>query len=40
MYLACLSVSGEGKQKSSDMRERAIKWDGKQKDIDVYVVNF
>jgi hypothetical protein len=34
MYLRCLSVSGQGKQKWSDMRERAIKWDGKQKDID------
>jgi hypothetical protein len=34
MYLRCLSVSGQGKQKSSDMRETAIKWDGKQRGID------
>jgi hypothetical protein len=34
MYLRCLSVSGQGKQKSRDMRKRAIKWAGKQKGID------
>jgi hypothetical protein len=35
MYLACLSVSGRGRRKLSDLRERAIKWDGKQKGIDM-----
>lgn len=34
IHLACLSVSGQGKQKWSDMRKRTIKWDGKQKGID------
>jgi hypothetical protein len=34
IYLRCLSVSEQGKQKSSDLRERAIKWDGKQKVTD------
>jgi hypothetical protein len=34
MYLRCSSVSGQGKQNSNDMRERAIKWDGRQKGID------
>jgi predicted transcriptional regulator len=34
IILNILSVSEQGEQKSSVMRERAIKWDGKQKVID------
>jgi hypothetical protein len=34
IYSRCLSVSEQEEQKSSDMREKAIKWGGKQKVID------